>query len=68
MNNESSGVRDERPSLCVRPRADGDVEECVRVLAEVHARDGYPVNWPDQREVFAERPGVRQAGAGAGTT
>lgn len=39
---------DGRPSRCVRRRADGDVEECVRVLAEVHARDGYPVNWPDQ--------------------
>ncbi|QWB22470.1 GNAT family N-acetyltransferase [Streptomyces koelreuteriae] len=32
----------------VRPRTDGDVEECVRVLAAVHAGDGYPVNWPDQ--------------------
>ncbi|GAA0437554.1 GNAT family N-acetyltransferase [Streptomyces luteireticuli] len=34
----------------VRPRAEGDIEECVRVLAEVHRQDGYPVNWP-------ERPG-----------
>ncbi|MEU5979657.1 GNAT family N-acetyltransferase [Streptomyces sp. NPDC047315] len=25
---------------------DGDVDECVRVLAEVHRCDGYPVNWP----------------------
>ncbi|SED08637.1 Acetyltransferase (GNAT) family protein [Streptomyces sp. 3213] len=32
----------------IRERADGDVEECVRVLAEVHAHDGYPVNWPDR--------------------
>lgn len=30
----------------VRPRTDDDVEACVRVLAEVHRRDGYPVNWP----------------------
>ncbi|MFJ5272255.1 GNAT family N-acetyltransferase [Streptomyces sp. NPDC088358] len=36
------------PGVCVRQRADGDVEECVRVLAEVHQLDGYPVNWPDQ--------------------
>lgn len=39
---------DEKPNLCVRQRADGDVEECVQVLAEVHQLDGYPVNWPDQ--------------------
>jgi GNAT superfamily N-acetyltransferase len=32
----------------IRERAEGDVEECVRILAEVHAHDGYPVNWPDR--------------------
>jgi GNAT superfamily N-acetyltransferase len=30
----------------VRPRTDDDVQACVRVLAEVHRQDGYPVNWP----------------------
>ncbi|MFI8933273.1 GNAT family N-acetyltransferase [Streptomyces sp. NPDC053474] len=30
----------------VRQRADRDLDDCARVLAEVHARDGYPVNWP----------------------
>ncbi|MFF0013638.1 GNAT family N-acetyltransferase [Streptomyces sp. NPDC005374] len=30
----------------VRPRTDDDIEACVQVLAEVHRRDGYPVNWP----------------------
>jgi GNAT superfamily N-acetyltransferase len=30
----------------VRPRTDDDVEACVRALAAVHHRDGYPVNWP----------------------
>ncbi|MFC4504679.1 MULTISPECIES: GNAT family N-acetyltransferase [Streptomyces] len=34
----------------VRRRADRDLDDCVRALAEVHQRDGYPVNWP-------ERPG-----------
>ncbi|MFJ9536114.1 GNAT family N-acetyltransferase [Streptomyces sp. NPDC101225] len=48
MDIDSSGVRDERPSRLIRRRADADVEECVRVLAEVHAGDGYPVNWPDR--------------------
>ena len=45
---ENSGTPDERPGLRVRRRAEGDVEECVRVLAEVHRLDGYPVNWPDR--------------------
>lgn len=31
----------------VRHRTDGDLADCVRVLASVHERDGYPVNWPD---------------------
>ncbi|WP_309055556.1 GNAT family N-acetyltransferase [Streptomyces sp.] len=30
----------------LRPRADDDLEACVRVLAEVHRADGYPVDWP----------------------
>ncbi|BBA98830.1 putative acetyltransferase [Actinacidiphila reveromycinica] len=42
----------------VRRRADGDVETCVRVLAEVHRRDGYPVDWPD-------RPGAWLTGGAA---
>lgn len=48
MNIELSEVPGERPDLGVRKRTDDDVEDCVRVLAEVHARDGYPVNWPDR--------------------
>lgn len=31
----------------VRPRRVVDVNECVRVLADVHEQDGYPVGWPD---------------------
>ncbi|GGV81306.1 hypothetical protein GCM10010294_54680 [Streptomyces griseoloalbus] len=31
----------------VRRRTDRDLGDCVRVLAEVHEHDGYPVNWPD---------------------
>ncbi|GAA5216162.1 hypothetical protein GCM10023323_68110 [Streptomyces thinghirensis] len=44
VNIESSGVPDERTSRWVRQRADGDVDECVRVRAEAHARDDYPVD------------------------
>ncbi|GLP64485.1 hypothetical protein TUSST3_11050 [Streptomyces sp. TUS-ST3] len=36
----------DKTALRVRPRTDEDVEACVRALAEVHHRDGYPVNWP----------------------
>jgi GNAT superfamily N-acetyltransferase len=33
-------------SLVIRDRTEGDLDGCVRLLAEVHRRDGYPVNWP----------------------
>ncbi|MDF3299008.1 GNAT family N-acetyltransferase [Streptomyces sp. K1PA1] len=36
------------PRRRVRRWADGDTADCVRVLAEVHRGDGYPVNWPDR--------------------
>ena len=45
--NVSGGSAD--PS--VRYRADRDLGACAGVLAEVHDRDGYPVDWP-------ERPGA----------
>jgi GNAT superfamily N-acetyltransferase len=37
-----------RPSLVIRARTDRDLDGCVRLLAEVHRRDGYPVTWPDR--------------------
>ncbi|NYF43011.1 GNAT family N-acetyltransferase [Streptosporangium sandarakinum] len=48
MGIESFRAPDERPSRRVRRRTEDDVEECVRLLAEVHRRDDYPVNWPDR--------------------
>lgn len=51
MNIGSLGAG-ESSDLRIRPRTDGDVEMCVRVLAEVHQRDGYPVNWPDQPDAW----------------
>jgi GNAT superfamily N-acetyltransferase len=36
------------PGRRVRRRTDADLDACVTALAEVHARDGYPVNWPDR--------------------
>jgi GNAT superfamily N-acetyltransferase len=32
--------------MTVRERRPEDLAECVRALAEVHARDGYPTWWP----------------------
>ncbi|MFJ4922875.1 GNAT family N-acetyltransferase [Streptomyces sp. NPDC088725] len=32
----------------IRRRAAGDLDGCLRVLAEVHESDGYPVNWPQR--------------------
>ncbi|WP_210408058.1 GNAT family N-acetyltransferase [Allokutzneria sp. NRRL B-24872] len=32
----------------IRQRNDEDLDECVRLLADVHREDGYPVNWPDR--------------------
>ncbi|MFF2653501.1 GNAT family N-acetyltransferase [Streptomyces sp. NPDC058045] len=30
----------------MRARTGGDLDGCVRILAEVHTADGYPLNWP----------------------
>ncbi|MFE2265026.1 GNAT family N-acetyltransferase, partial [Streptomyces griseosporeus] len=53
MNAQTHGAG---PAPRVRPRTDGDIAACVRVLADVHRADGYPVNWP-------ERPGDWLRGA-----
>jgi GNAT superfamily N-acetyltransferase len=46
VNSEHPSGVDVRPRT--RQRADRDLSDCVRVLAEVHERDGYPVNWPEE--------------------
>lgn len=46
MTTKHSGAPDARPDPWIRQRTDDDIEACVRVLAEVHTHDGYPVNWP----------------------
>ncbi|MFD5619121.1 GNAT family N-acetyltransferase [Streptomyces yangpuensis] len=51
METENESVYGARPGPSVRERVDRDLAGCVRVLAEVHEQDGYPVNWP-------ERPGA----------
>jgi GNAT superfamily N-acetyltransferase len=46
--------------LAIRDRTESDLGECVRLLADVHRRDGYPMHWPadprhwlDPPEIFA---------------
>nr|WP_042191202.1 GNAT family N-acetyltransferase [Kibdelosporangium sp. MJ126-NF4]CEL19913.1 hypothetical protein [Kibdelosporangium sp. MJ126-NF4]CTQ97137.1 hypothetical protein [Kibdelosporangium sp. MJ126-NF4] len=34
------------PELIIRPRVDDDLDACVAAMAEVHATDQYPTNWP----------------------
>ncbi|RKN53061.1 GNAT family N-acetyltransferase [Micromonospora costi] len=52
-NISGAGVR---PS--VRQRTDRDLGDCVRMLAEVHERDGYPVNWPAAPDAWLTPPSL----------
>ncbi|MEV8020473.1 GNAT family N-acetyltransferase [Streptomyces sp. NPDC086554] len=36
------------PVVRVRPRRVSDLDACVRALAQVHALDGYPTDWPER--------------------
>ncbi len=40
----------------VRPRSEADLEACVRIAAEVHARDGYPLYGADDLPGFLTLP------------
>jgi GNAT superfamily N-acetyltransferase len=48
-------VPESNDRVVVRPLVAGDLAECVRVLAEVHQRDGYPVHWPDRADDWLSR-------------
>ncbi|MFB6578081.1 GNAT family N-acetyltransferase [Streptomyces sp. NPDC056402] len=47
MNDEGAPAAGAPAVRHVRRRTDADLGACVQVLAEVHAQDGYPVNWPE---------------------
>ncbi|MER5781606.1 GNAT family N-acetyltransferase [Streptomyces mobaraensis] len=47
MDSESGSRVNAPARVRVRRRTDRDLGACVRVLAETHERDGYPVNWPE---------------------
>ncbi|SDS04055.1 GNAT family N-acetyltransferase [Actinopolymorpha singaporensis] len=42
------GVGGQGGRVRVRPREDADLPGCVRLLTEVHERDGYPLIWPER--------------------
>ncbi|HEY3733105.1 MAG TPA: GNAT family N-acetyltransferase [Streptosporangiaceae bacterium] len=44
--------------MLIRERSPDDLEECVRVLGEVHHTDGYPANWPADPAGWLTRPGL----------
>jgi GNAT superfamily N-acetyltransferase len=48
-------------NLVVRGRTPGDLDECVRILAEVHRGDGYPMRWPDDPAGWLTRPKITEA-------
>ncbi len=37
---------DQMDDLSIRDRAPADLHRCISVLADVHRRDRYPLNWP----------------------
>ncbi len=45
----------------VRRRTDRDLHACAEVLAQVHARDSYPVNWPAEASAWLSQPALTAA-------
>ncbi|GAA0589721.1 GNAT family N-acetyltransferase [Streptomyces crystallinus] len=61
MNSENTNASGARPNPYVRPRDARDLDACVRALAAVHERDGYPVNWPDRPGDWLAQPSLLAA-------
>ncbi|MFB7345565.1 GNAT family N-acetyltransferase [Streptomyces hydrogenans] len=40
----------------VRPRTADDLDDCVRLLREIHEKDGYPVSWPERPAAWITPP------------
>jgi GNAT superfamily N-acetyltransferase len=49
-------MRRKGPPVIIRSRREGELGECVRILAEVHRRDGYPMRWPADPARFLADP------------
>jgi hypothetical protein len=50
-----------RPSVGVRARSCADLAACVRMLADVHRTDGYPLNRPADPPSWLSPDGLRHA-------
>jgi GNAT superfamily N-acetyltransferase len=61
VNSEIVIVSGEGSRRRVRRRTDRDLDECVRMLAAVHGRDGYPLNWPADPRDWLCRPSLLAA-------
>lgn len=42
----------------IRARRDGDLQQCVALLAQVHVEQRYPVHWPDDPCVWLTPPNM----------
>ncbi|MER6213106.1 MULTISPECIES: GNAT family N-acetyltransferase [unclassified Streptomyces] len=47
---------EDHPTRHVRRSTGRDLDACVQVLAAVHERDGYPLNWPDRPGDWLTQP------------
>ncbi|GAA1758445.1 GNAT family N-acetyltransferase [Nonomuraea bangladeshensis] len=47
--------------MLIRPRTPGDLEACVKALAEVQVVDRYPVDWPDDPGGWLTPRGLERA-------
>jgi GNAT superfamily N-acetyltransferase len=45
----------------IRDRTAGDLDECVALLAAVHAADGFPMHWPGDPRRWLSPRGLRRA-------
>ncbi len=44
--------------LAIRERTESDFDDCVRLLAEVHRHDGYPLHWPTDPRRWLATPKI----------
>ncbi|MBP0460990.1 hypothetical protein [Streptomyces montanisoli] len=54
-------MRNDNDALLVQERTADDLDACVRVLAGVHARDAYPLNWPGDPAGWLDPPALDAA-------
>lgn len=53
-----TGEMEQTSTVTIRARRPADLRPCVRILREVHAADGYPMNWPADPSGWLDPPGL----------